>query len=97
VADRTCPICWTGFTVPGQRKKTFCSDRCRKTSHQRRHSGQPAGSPDPLAEPAPVAQRDCPYCGHPIVVVALLTTPQAARADPPTPVGNILVLHHSVR
>ena len=97
MAERTCPICWTAFTVPGQRKKTYCSDRCRKSAHQRRHGGPIAGGPKRLADPSPVAQRDCPHCGRPIVVVALLTTTQAARPDPPAPARNVVALHPSAR
>jgi hypothetical protein len=27
--------------------------------------------------------RDCPHCGEPVAIVALLTTPQVARLDTP--------------
>jgi hypothetical protein len=31
----------------------------------------------------PTATRDCPHCGQPITIVALLTTPEAARPQMP--------------
>ncbi|RJQ86640.1 hypothetical protein D5S19_11210 [Amycolatopsis panacis] len=48
------------------------------------------GTPPPAATPAPAAplphiaaQRDCPHCGGPVTIVALLTTPEAARPQMP--------------
>jgi endogenous inhibitor of DNA gyrase (YacG/DUF329 family) len=94
VADRTCPLCWTPFTVPGQRKKIYCSDNCRRAAYERRkqdlHS-RPAGADSPRP-PQSVAERDCPHCGKPVVIVALLTTSQAARTDPSLTPGNVLTL-----
>lgn len=53
--------------------------------------GRPFGTPPPAATPpapaAPLphiaAQRDCPHCGGPVTIVALLTTPEAARPQMP--------------
>jgi predicted component of type VI protein secretion system len=78
---RTCPVCWTPFTATGRR--VYCSKKCRGTAWERRHQRQapPAatGMPSPAPAPQPVTTTGCPHCGQPITVIALLTTPQAAR------------------
>ena len=93
-AERSCPICWTGFTPAGPRHR-YCSDRCRKTAHLRRQSKSRAdadtGRPRPT--PAPVAVRACPHCGHEVSIVALLTTPEAAR--PPIPEPGVIPLRRA--
>ena len=82
--ERSCPICWTTFTPTGPRHR-YCSDRCRKTGHQRRQT-DPALEPSrPPQTPAPVASRACPHCGEQVSIVALLTTPEAARPAVPDP------------
>lgn len=86
-ALRTCPICWTAF-APTQPTHTYCSQRCRKAGHVRRHAapdttrGQDAAT---SARPAPVTVRACPHCGGEVSIVALLTTPEAARPTLPEP------------
>ena len=42
---------------------------------QARTASQPHRSPRP-ASPQPAATRDCPHCGEPVTIVALLTTPR---------------------
>ena len=82
--ERSCPICWTGFTPLSPRHR-YCCDRCRKTGHQRRQD-HPAPDPTrPSPTPAPVASRACPHCGEQVSIVALLTTPEAARPVIPDP------------
>ena len=86
-AERSCPICWTGFT-PASRRHRYCSDRCRKSAHLRRQNKEGSSDPDigrPQPTPAAVAVRVCPHCGHEVSIVALLTTPAAARPTVPEP------------
>ena len=84
--ERACPICWTTFDPAGPRH-TYCSDRCRKHAHLRRRAGPAAQSHGraPESTPAPIAVRACPHCGGEVSVVALLTTPEAARPAVPDP------------
>jgi endogenous inhibitor of DNA gyrase (YacG/DUF329 family) len=85
----TCPICWDSFTATGRNahKHTYCSDRCRKTAFERRQRAEsvPATAPSTSIEqlPQPAAHRACPHCGGPVTIVALLTTPEAARPQIP--------------
>ena len=84
---RTCPICWSPFTTSprASRKHTYCSNRCRAEAGRRRNNQPttPTTQPKPeLVQPA--ATRECPHCGEHITIVALLTTPQAARPTVPT-------------
>lgn len=94
VISKTCPICWETFTATGRqaRHKTYCSPTCKRTAAARREverTSQPQrpSTPAVTAPPAPlpqtVAQRDCPHCGGPVTIVALLTTPEAARPQMP--------------
>ena len=84
---RTCPVCWAPFTATG-RRRIYCSKKCCGTAWERRGQRQPrpatpAATPSPNPPPQPVATSRCPHCGEPITIVALLTTPQAARPRPP--------------
>jgi len=84
-AERSCPICWTTFT-PASPRHRYCSDRCRKSGHTRRSaSPEHDNAREQRATPAPVAVQSCPHCGHDVSVVALLTTPEAARPAVPEP------------
>jgi hypothetical protein len=76
---RTCPVCWTQFTGTGRR--TYCSKKCCGAAWERRGGRQtrPAAAPTPTATPQPAATCNCPHCGEPVTIVALLTTPQIAR------------------
>ena len=94
--SKTCPICWESFTATGRqaKHKTYCSPQCKRTAAARREverTAHPQHPPTPTAATAPpaplpqtVAQRDCPHCGGPVTIVALLTTPEAARPQMPT-------------
>lgn len=93
---KTCPICWEAFVATGRQAKTrvYCSPECKRTAAARRevertsHPNKPFGPPPPpvapiaapTALPQPAAQRDC---GRPVTIVALLTTPEAARPQMP--------------
>jgi len=93
-AERGCPICWTTFT-PASPRHRYCSGRCRKSAHLRRRV-EPAAHGDGRAKeprPAPVALRACPHCGEDISIVALLTTPEAAR--PPIPEPGVIPLRRA--
>jgi hypothetical protein len=96
---KTCPICWEGFIATGRQAKNrvYCSPERKCTAAARREVdrasspmrafGPPpaAAAPAPLPAPLPqlAAQRDCPYCGGPATIVALLTTPEVARPQIP--------------
>ena len=96
---KTCPICWEAFIATGRQAKTrvYCSRECKRTAAARREVertsspvrafGQPPAAAAPAPAPAPLpqlaAQRDCPHCGGPVSIVALLTTPEAARPQIP--------------
>lgn len=91
---KTCPICWEPFSATGRTRttKVYCSTQCKRTAAARREvertthrPGPPsAGAPAaPAPQPQTVAQRDCPHCGGPVTIVALLTTPEAARPTMP--------------
>jgi hypothetical protein len=77
---RTCQACWRQFTATSP-TKIYCSDRCRKHAREQRKHRDTATAPtkNPPPNPQPTATRDCPHCGEPITIIALLTTPQAAR------------------
>lgn len=89
---RTCPICWNSFSVDpnNRRKHTYCSGRCRAEAGRRRARENtaidttPTDTPKPY-RPEPAALRDCPHCGQPVTIVALLTTPQVAQQTPIAP------------
>jgi hypothetical protein len=83
---RTCPVCWAPFTGTGRR--IYCSKKCCGAAWERRGRRKtrpttPAAAPTPAATPQPAATCNCPHCGEPVTIVALLTTPQIARPRPP--------------
>lgn len=78
---RACQACWREFTATTP-TKIYCSDRCRKHAWEQRKHRDTATQDRPPA-PQPAATRDCPHCGEPITIVALLTTPAAARPSVP--------------
>ncbi|GAA3674913.1 hypothetical protein GCM10022267_72260 [Lentzea roselyniae] len=81
------------------RHRIYCSKRCKSTAASRRERGEfvphtrttssPAAPgtptmPAPIEQlPQPAAHRECPHCGGPVTIVALLTTPEAARPQLP--------------
>jgi hypothetical protein len=88
---------------PGGKRRT-CSPACKTEAWRRDNPDRPAGpprtrpTPAPPTGPLPAALRDCPHCGEPITIVALLTTPQIARPHlatgtpdtvPPGPAGAL--------
>lgn len=97
VITKSCPICWETFTATGRaRHRIYCSPECKRTAaarreverttypeHPHRQLPVPAVASVPAPLPQTVAHRDCPHCGGPITIVALLTTPEAARPSPP--------------
>jgi hypothetical protein len=85
---RTCPVCWTPFT--GSSRRIYCSKKCCGTAWERRGRRQarpatPAAAPTRAAAAQPTETCSCPHCGEPVTIVALLTTPQAARPRLPSP------------
>ena len=48
--------------------------------------------PEPLA---PAATRDCPHCGRPVTIVALLATPEAARPTITQPGAEVIALRRA--
>lgn len=92
---KTCPICWEPFTTSGRAsKRVYCSDVCKRRREIERAASRPypgrrptptapAPTAPPTHAPQPAAQRECPHCGGPITIVALLTTPEAARPTMP--------------
>jgi hypothetical protein len=99
---RTCPICWNTFTAngPNRSKHTYCSGRCRAEAGRRRTRDTTTANttntqtPKPY-RPEPAALRDCPHCGQPITIVALLTTPQIAGPQTTTGTPDVIPLHRA--
>ncbi len=79
---RNCPICTT--PIPTTTRRRYCTPACKTTAWRREHPDRPTGPPRRTPIPAqavgpqPAALRDCPHCGKPVAIVALLTTPQVA-------------------
>lgn len=94
---RNCQVCWTEFTATHPRR-IYCSARCKSAAQYRRNQ-RPVNIPaeparEPLPAPQPAATRSCPHCGEAITIVALLTTPEAARPSIPTDT-TIVPLHRT--
>jgi hypothetical protein len=94
---RTCPICQT--PLPAGTRRRWCSPACKTTAWRRDNPDRPAGPPrvkpttTPAAGPQPAALRECPHCGKPVAIVALLTTPQVARPQPANGTPDVIPLH----
>jgi hypothetical protein len=93
---RTCPICQAA--MPADAKRRWCSPACKTAAWRRDNPDRPAGPPrtTPPATPgngAPAALRDCPHCGEPVAIVALLTTPHVARPQPADGTPDVIPLH----
>jgi endogenous inhibitor of DNA gyrase (YacG/DUF329 family) len=79
---RVCPICTT--PIPATARRRYCSPACKTAAWRRDNPDRPAGPPrttaptPPTTGSQPAATRDCPHCGKPVTIVALLTTPQIA-------------------
>ena len=81
---RHCPTCLT--SMPTDTRRRYCTPACKTEGWRRDHAANTDRQPNPRKTPVPpppATIRDCPHCGHPIAVVALLTTPHAARPDTP--------------
>lgn len=63
-----------------------------RTSHPRPAPARATRGPEPLA---PAATRDCPHCGQPVTIVALLATPEAARPTITQPGGDVIALRRA--
>ena len=98
---RTCPICWNTFTATGRNrgKHTYCSNRCRAEAGRRRArdtTSRATAAPGRRPyRPEPAAQRDCPHCGQPVTIVALLTTPQIAGPQLATGAPDVIPLRRA--
>jgi endogenous inhibitor of DNA gyrase (YacG/DUF329 family) len=94
---RTCPICQT--PIPTGARRPWCSPACKTTAWRRDNPDRPTGPPrtkpatTPAAEPQPAPLRDCPHCGKPVAIVALLATPQVARPQPADGTPDVIPLH----
>lgn len=86
--ERRCATCLRPLYGANPRQR-FCGPPCKAEGWRRVH--QQDGDRVIIrrrvpAAPPPAILRDCPHCGKPVAVVALLTTPQAAQPDtPPNP------------
>ena len=82
---RHCPTC-LGPLPTNNPRRIYCSPVCKSQAWKRgdtHAANQPATRPR-TTKPSPTTTiRDCPHCGHPIAIVALLTTPHVARPDTP--------------
>ncbi|GAB3354631.1 hypothetical protein ATK30_0785 [Amycolatopsis echigonensis] len=100
-AGRICGICWREF-IPSRANNIYCSKRCKNTAFDRKRRPQKADAEgagrqhtvSSSARPQPAAVRDCPHCGGPVTIVALLTTPEAARPTPPAAVPDTVIPLH---
>lgn len=80
-------------------------DRARDAERARRLGEHPARTGSPRPAPArttrateslaPAATRDCPHCGQPVTIVALLATPEAARPTITQPSGDVITLRRA--
>jgi len=85
--ERRCPTCLA--LMPTGTRRRYCTPACKTEGWRRDHTDrtdrtdrQPTPRRTP-APPPPATIRDCPHCGAPIAIVALLTTPHVARPDTP--------------
>jgi hypothetical protein len=81
---RRCPTCLA--PMPTGTRRRYCTPACKTEGWRRDRAGhtdrQPIARKVP-APPPPATIRNCPHCGEPVAVVALLTTPHVARPDTP--------------
>jgi hypothetical protein len=100
---RTCRICWREF-IPKRANNIYCSKHCSNTAFDRKRRPRKADALEDAGRqhtavcsprPQPAAVRECPHCGGPVTIIALLTTPEAARPTPPTtlPDTGMVPLH----
>jgi endogenous inhibitor of DNA gyrase (YacG/DUF329 family) len=82
---RRCPTCLDPLPT-GNPQRRYCSPPCKAAGWRRDHADdtdrQPVARKVP-APPPPATIRDCPHCGEPVAIVALLATPNVAQVDTP--------------
>lgn len=73
------------------------AERARRLGEPAAHTGlarpttaRPRRRAEPVEHLAPAATRDCPHCGQPVTIVALLATPEAARPTITQPGGEVI-------
>jgi endogenous inhibitor of DNA gyrase (YacG/DUF329 family) len=84
-SSRHCPTC-LGLLPTDNPRRVYCSPPCKAEGWRREHADDTDRRPVPRKTPAPppaATIRDCPHCGQPVAVVALLATPHVARPDTP--------------
>ena len=84
-SNRHCPTC-LGTLPTDNPRRVYCSPVCKAEGWKREHADDTDRQPIPRKTPAPppaATIRDCPHCGQPVAVVALLATPHVARPDTP--------------
>jgi hypothetical protein len=70
--------------MPANSRRRYCSPACKTAAWRRdnRDRAVPATPTQPAPKQPtgqqPAALRECPHCGEPVTIVALLTTPQVA-------------------
>jgi hypothetical protein len=85
--------------MPAGTKRRWCSPACKTTAWRRDNPDRPNGptrrttTPAPLTGPQPTALRECPHCGKPVAIIALLATPQVARPQPADGTPDVIPLH----
>lgn len=103
LTPRPCRVCWREFS-PCRANNIYCSIRCKNTAFYRREQVKRRNQVDSARDdhqtpgrtpPAPhaAAVRSCPHCGEPVTIVALLTTPEAARPRTPSATDTVIPLH----
>ena len=80
---RHCPTC-LGPLPTNNPRRVYCSPVCKSQAWKRGQATNQATARRRTTTPSHTTTiRDCPHCGNPVAVVALLTTPHVARPDTP--------------
>ena len=83
--------------MPAIAKRRYCSPACKTAAWRRDNPDRPAGPPRTTTPTAtgqqPAATRDCPHCGEPVAIVALLATPHVAGPQLATGTPDAVPLH----
>src|SRR2546423_1082723 len=85
-----CPICQP--PLPAGVRRRYCSPACKTAAWKRQHRDRPTSPPRHTPPAPPAAIRDCPHCGQPVAIVALLTTPQVAGPQLATGTPDVIPL-----
>jgi len=80
---RTCPVCHT--PLPAGTRRRYCGPPCKTAGWRREHRDpdRPVITRMAPFPPPPTTIRDCPHCGEPVAIVALLATPTTAHTEIP--------------